>query len=62
MQSAPVGVLKQMWHLSARNLRAWQRHPVMLVGEAVQYIFLGAFVGASPSRAVPAMVAGCCGL
>ena len=46
LQGAPANVFKQMWHLSARNVRAWKRHPVMLVGEAVQYIFLALFIGA----------------
>ena len=36
----------QLRTMMGRNLRAWRRHPVMLLGEAVQYIFFGLFVGA----------------
>jgi uncharacterized membrane protein YraQ (UPF0718 family) len=50
MQGAPASVFKQVWHLCARNVRAWKRHPVMLVGEAVQYIFFGLFIGALSVR------------
>lgn len=44
-----------MMCLSARFMRAWQRHPIMLVGEAVQYLFMGAFIGAAPPPPPPAL-------
>lgn len=41
-----VGWHRQTYHLIRRNLRAWRRHPMMLVGEGIQYTFLSLFVGA----------------
>lgn len=49
MQGPPTNILAQMMCLCGRFIRAWQRHPIMLVGEAVQYLFMGAFIGAQPA-------------
>lgn len=45
VQSAPTSPLYQLAVLMGRNMRAWKRHPIMLIGEAVQYVFLAFFVG-----------------
>lgn len=45
MQAPQSSVFAQMYYLILRVLRQWKRHPIMLIGEAVQYIFIGAFVG-----------------
>jgi hypothetical protein len=37
--------LKQLRVLCGRQVHKWRRSPVMLIGEGVQYLFLGAFVG-----------------
>ena len=46
VQGPQASVLAQMFYLVQRVLRQWRRHPIMLIGEAVQYIFIGAYVGA----------------
>lgn len=48
VQGPQANMFVQMWYLIMRVLRQWKRHPIMLVGEAVQYIFIGAFVGVVP--------------
>ena len=45
LQSAPTSPFYQLAVLMGRNLRAWKRHPIMLIGEGVQYVFLAFFVG-----------------
>lgn len=40
-----ANIVKQLAALCGRQLRAWKRHPVLLMGEAVQYIFLAFFIG-----------------
>ena len=45
MQSSKANPFKQLYVLCGRQLRAWRRHPIMLMGEGVQYIFLALFIG-----------------
>jgi hypothetical protein len=50
VQEAPTNFLKQLYILEGRYLRAWKRHPMMLVGEGIQYMFFALFIGVVCTR------------